>query len=131
VLGAALIGWLKDTEETVEVAKSVVGIVWPELCEGHSQRHPARITSCVSKTSLSESVEEWMRVHQSRCPQHLTSLRYVCPWCRSRLCTECNEAREAKECPMCNEAFPKIETGKSYIIQESSSSVNCVNMVGR
>jgi hypothetical protein len=31
-LGAALITWLKDTEETVEVARKVVGAVWPELC---------------------------------------------------------------------------------------------------
>jgi hypothetical protein len=53
------------------VAKIVVGIVWPELCEGHSQRHQARITSCVSKTALPQSAQEWMRVHLSRCPQHL------------------------------------------------------------
>jgi hypothetical protein len=45
VLGPALIAWLRETEETVEVAKKVVGTVWPELCGGQSQRHPARITS--------------------------------------------------------------------------------------
>ena len=32
VLGAALIAWLKETEEPVEVAKKVLGTVWPELC---------------------------------------------------------------------------------------------------
>jgi hypothetical protein len=31
-LGAALITWLKDTEETVDVARKVVGTVWPQLC---------------------------------------------------------------------------------------------------
>jgi hypothetical protein len=31
-LGAALITWLKDTEETVEVARKVEGAVWPQLC---------------------------------------------------------------------------------------------------
>jgi hypothetical protein len=99
VLGAALIACLKETEVTVEVAKKVVGTVWPELCGGQSQRHPTRITSCVSKTTLADNVEDWTRTNQARCPQHLTLLRYVCPWCKSRLCTECNEAKEQKECP--------------------------------
>jgi hypothetical protein len=30
-LGAGLMTWLKDTEETVEVARKVVGTVWPQL----------------------------------------------------------------------------------------------------
>jgi len=34
VLGAALIAWLKETKVTVEVAKKVVGTVWPEICGG-------------------------------------------------------------------------------------------------
>ena len=38
VLGATLITWLKDTEETFEVARKVVGTVWPRLCEERSQR---------------------------------------------------------------------------------------------
>jgi hypothetical protein len=128
VLGAALITWLKETEETVEVAKKVVGTVWPELCGGQSQRHLTRITSCVSKTTLADNVEYWTRKNRARCPQHLTLLRYVCPWCKSRLCTECNEAKEQKECPMCNAACPAIEPGKCIIVQDSSSSANCINL---
>ena len=46
VLGAALITWLKDTEETDDVAQKVVGTVWPLLCRGQSQRHLAVVTSC-------------------------------------------------------------------------------------
>jgi len=38
VLEAALITWLKDTEETVEVVRKVVGTVWPRGREGRSQR---------------------------------------------------------------------------------------------
>jgi hypothetical protein len=118
VLGAALIAWLKETEVTVEVAKKIVGTVWPELCGGQSQRHLTRIKSLVSKTTLADNVEDWTPTNQARCPQHLTLLRYddrpfivltetklnVCPWCKSRLCTKCNEAKEQKVFPMCNEA---------------------------
>jgi hypothetical protein len=71
-LGAALITWLKDTEETVEVARKVVGTVWPQLCMGQSQRHPAVITSCKPKMELTEHVERWVRVNRERCSQHLT-----------------------------------------------------------
>jgi hypothetical protein len=60
VLGAALITWLKDTEETIEVARKVVGNVWPRLCEERSQSHPAVVTSCKSKLELTVSVEKWM-----------------------------------------------------------------------
>jgi hypothetical protein len=52
VLGAALITWLKDTEETIEVARKVVGTVWPRLCEEGSQSHPAVVTSCKSQLAL-------------------------------------------------------------------------------
>jgi hypothetical protein len=30
VLGAALVTWIKETEETTEVVKQVVGNVWPK-----------------------------------------------------------------------------------------------------
>jgi hypothetical protein len=81
-------------------------------------------------------------------PQHLISLRYVrCPQPMSEtpditeVClpmvqkqtlpsSSPNVTRQRKknECPMCNEAFPTIATGKCFIIEASSSSANCVNI---
>jgi hypothetical protein len=61
VLRAAIITWLKDTEETIEVARKVVGTVWPRLCEERSQSHPAVEESRKSKFTV--SVEKWMRAN--------------------------------------------------------------------
>jgi hypothetical protein len=33
-----------------------------------------------------------------------------------------------KECSMCTEAFSAIEPGKCFIVQDSSSSANCINL---
>jgi hypothetical protein len=77
VLEAALITWLKHTEETIELARKVVGTVWPRLCEEGSQSHPAVVTSCKSKLELTVSVEKWMPANSARCAQHLTTLGYT------------------------------------------------------
>jgi hypothetical protein len=41
VLGTALIKWLKDGEEDINVAREVVQVVWPRVCEGRSPTHSA------------------------------------------------------------------------------------------
>jgi hypothetical protein len=125
-LGAALITWLKDTKETVEVAGKVVGAVWPQLCRGQLQRHPTVMTSCKTKMELTGHVERWVRVNRERCSQHLTILG--CPRCQHRVCIECNEAKGLTECPMCSEASPRMKTEQCFLIQGESPRVRCLNV---
>jgi len=52
LLGTAIIKWLKDGEEDINVAREVVQVVWPRVCEGRSPTHSARATSCETKIEL-------------------------------------------------------------------------------
>jgi hypothetical protein len=79
VLGTALIKWLKDGEEDINVAREVVQVVWPRVCEGRSPTHSAWATSCETKIELATEVESWTRVHNTRCERHLIKLGYFCP----------------------------------------------------
>jgi hypothetical protein len=49
------------------------------------------------------------------------------PRCQNRL-TTCNEVNGLTECPLCHEAFPRMEKEQSNPVQGSSSRVTCVNM---
>jgi hypothetical protein len=57
VLGTALNKWLKDGEEGIIVAREVVQVVWPRVCEGRSPAHSAWATSCETKVELAAEVE--------------------------------------------------------------------------
>jgi hypothetical protein len=50
VLGTALLTWLRDTEDEIEVARRVVKAVWPRVCTKRSQTHPGWAASCEIKT---------------------------------------------------------------------------------
>jgi hypothetical protein len=121
-------GLLKETEETIEVPRKVVDAVWPQMCRGQSQRHPTVTTFCKIKMELTEHVERWVRVNRERCSQHLTILRYVYPRCQHRLCIGCNEAKGLTECPMCSEAFPRMETEQCSLVHGESPRVRCLNV---
>jgi hypothetical protein len=61
--GTALIKWLKDGEEDINVAREVVQVVWPRVCQGRSPTHSAWATSCETKIELAAEVESCTRVH--------------------------------------------------------------------
>ena len=49
VLGTALITWLRNAEDEIEVARRVVKAVWPRVCTRRSQTHPEGAASCETK----------------------------------------------------------------------------------
>ena len=65
VLGAAIITWLKDTEKTIDVARKVMGTVWPRLCEERSTKSSGGGRVLKSKLELTVSVEKWMRANSA------------------------------------------------------------------
>ena len=105
-LGTALIMWLRNGKDDTNVAKEVVKVVWPRVCEGRSQVHCAWATSCGTKVDLVTEIESWMREHSTRCERHLIKLGYFCPGCQHGLCTVCNNIESRTQCPWCMEPFP-------------------------
>jgi hypothetical protein len=49
VLGTALIIWLKNEEDDIEIAKRVVKAVWPRMGAKRSLIHPEWAESCDTK----------------------------------------------------------------------------------
>ena len=52
VLGTALIPWLKNGDDDINVAKEVVQVLWPRVSEGRSPAHSAWATSYETKVEL-------------------------------------------------------------------------------
>jgi hypothetical protein len=128
VLGTALIKWLKDGEEDIIVAREVVQVVWPRVCEGRSPAHSAWATSCETKVELAAEVESWMRVHNTRCERHLIKLGYLCPGCQHGLCTVCNDMESRTQCPLCQEPFPRMPSEYQNTGQRQSPGTKCLNL---
>jgi hypothetical protein len=128
VLGTALIKWLKDGEEDIIVAREVVQVVWPRVCEGRSPAHSAWAASCETKVELAAEVESWMRVHNTRCERHLIKLGYFCPGCQHGLCTVCNDMESRTQCPLCQEPFPRMPSEYQHTGQRQSPGTKCLNL---
>ena len=60
LLGTALIMWLKNAEDDIEVAKSVV------KGAKRSQTHPEWAESCDTKMDLVTKIESWLRTNSAR-----------------------------------------------------------------
>jgi hypothetical protein len=87
MLGTALITWLRNAEDEIEVARRVVKAVWPRVCTRRSQTHPEWASSCETKMDLVTEIESWMRTYSARCERHLIKLECFCPGCQHGLCT--------------------------------------------
>jgi hypothetical protein len=70
VLGTALITWLRDAEDEIEVARKVVEAVWPRKCAGRSQTHLEWAASYETKLDLITNIESWMRKYSARCERY-------------------------------------------------------------
>ena len=87
VLGTALIIWLKNEEDDIEIAKRVVKAVWPRMGAKRSQTHPEWAESCDTKMDLVTKIESWLRANSARCERHMIKLEYLCPGCHHGMCT--------------------------------------------
>ena len=65
VLGTALLTWLRDTEDEIELARRVVKAVWPWVCTKRSQTHPGWAASCEIKMDLVTEIESRIRTKVS------------------------------------------------------------------
>ena len=108
VLGTALIMWLKNAEDDIEIAKRVVKAVWPRMGAKRSQTHPEWAESCDTKMDLVTSIESWLRTNSARCERHLIKLEYLCPGCQHGMCTVCNDTASRTQCTRCTEPIPQI-----------------------
>jgi hypothetical protein len=55
VLYTALIAWLRDGDDSIEVSQKVVEMVWPRACAGWPQtHHPWKIEGATKLDLLSE-----------------------------------------------------------------------------
>jgi hypothetical protein len=108
VLGNALITWLKNAEDEIEVARRIVKAVWPRVGTKRSQTHSEWVASCDTKMDLVTEIESWMRTYSARCERHLIKLEYVCPGCQHGLCTVCNDIESRTQCPWCTEPIPQM-----------------------
>ncbi len=66
VLGFALLTWLRNTEDEIEVARRVVKAVWPRVCTKRSQTHPGWAASCEIKMDLVTEIESRIRTNSER-----------------------------------------------------------------
>jgi len=66
VLGTALLMWLKNAEDDIEVAKRVVKAVWPRMGAKRSQTHSEWAESCDTKMDLVTKIESWLRTNSAR-----------------------------------------------------------------
>jgi hypothetical protein len=73
VLGTALITWLKNAEDKIEVARRVVKTVWPRV-EPKTVPNSSWVASCDTKMDLVTEIESWMRTYSARCERHIIKL---------------------------------------------------------
>ena len=128
VLGTALIMWLKNEADDIEVAKRVVKMVWPRMGAKRSLTHPEWAESCDTKLDLVSRIESWLRTYSARCERHLLKLSYLCPGCQHGMCTACNDAESRTQCPRCTEPIPQIPNGHQHSESSSSFGAPCLNL---
>jgi len=107
-LSTALIAWLKEDDEDIEIAMRVVEAVWPRVCLGRAQAHLDWTKPCETKVDLIQVIESWVRMNNARCARHLSKLEYRCPKCQHGMCTVCNEIEGRIQCLWCMEPFPQV-----------------------
>ena len=128
VLGTALIMWLKNEEDDIEVAKRVVKAVWPRMGAKRSLIHPEWAESCDTKLDLVSKIESWLRTYNARCERHLLTFTYLCPGCQHGMCTACNDAESRTQCPRCTEPIPQLPNGHQHPDSSSSFGAPCLNL---
>ncbi len=128
MLGTALIMWLKNEADDIEVAKRVVKMVWPRMGAKRSLAHPEWAESCDTKLDLVSRIESWLRTCSARCERHLLKLTYLCPGCQRGMCTACNDAESRTQCQRCTEPIPQIPNGHQHSESSSSFGAPCLNL---
>jgi hypothetical protein len=128
VLGTALIMWLKNAEDEIEVGRRVVKAVWLRMGTKRSQTHPEWAESCDTKMDLVSKIESWLRTNSARCERHLIKLEYLCPRCQHGMCTVCNDTESRTQCPRCTEPIPQIPNGHQHSEPNSSLGTQFLNL---
>jgi hypothetical protein len=127
-LGAALIMWLKNETDEIEVAKRVVKMVWPRMGVNGSLTHPGWEAFCDTKLGLVAGIESWQRTHSTRCERHLLKFTYLCPGCQHGMCTVCNDEESRTQCPRCKEPIPQTPNGRQFSDSNSFPGAPCLNL---
>ena len=74
VLGTALIAWLRDGDDSLEVSQRVVEMVWPRVFAGRPHTQHYREITGTNKLDLISKIEAELRKCGARCQQHLIRL---------------------------------------------------------
>ena len=127
-LSTALVAWLKEDDEDIEIAMRVVEAVWPRVCLGRAQAHLDWTKPCETKVDLIQVIESWVRMNNARCARHLSKLEYRCPKCQHGMCTVCNEIEGRIQCLWCMEPFPQVPHAHQQQAHSRACTKQCLNI---
>jgi len=127
-LSTALVAWLKEDDEDIEIAMRVVEAVWPRVCIGRAQAHLDWTKPCETKVDLIQVIESWVRMNNARCARHLSKLEYRCPKCQHGMCTVCNEIEGRIQCLWCMEPFPQVPHAHQQQAHSRACTKQCLNI---
>jgi hypothetical protein len=128
VLCTALIAWLRDGDDSLEVSQKVVEMVWPRACAGWPQTQHSWKNEGATKLELLSEIETELRKGGARCQQHLTRLGYYCPHCHHGACTVCNDKEGRIQCPRCQTPFPHMTPVHQQQVRTHAYAPPCLNL---
>jgi rubrerythrin len=128
VLCTALIAWLRDGDDSLEVSQKVVEMVWPRACAGWPQTQQSWKSEGATKLELLSEIETELRKGGARCQQHLTRLGYYCPHCQHGSCTVCNDKEGRIQCPRCQTPFPHMTPVHRQQVRTHAYAPPCLNL---
>jgi len=128
VLCTALIAWLRDGDDSLEVSQKVVEMVWPKACAGWPQTQHSWKSEGATKLELLSEIETELRKCGARCQQHLTRLGYYCPHCQHGSCTVCNDIEGRTQCPRCQTPFPHMTPVHRQQVRTHARAPPCLNL---
>ena len=128
VLGTALIAWLRDGDDSLEVSQKVVEMVWPRAFAGRPHTQHYRKSEGATKLELLSRIEAELRKCGARCQQHLTRLGHHCPHCQHESCTVCNDKEGRTQCPRCRTPFPHMNPVHRQQALAHACAPPCLNL---
>ena len=124
----ALIAWLRDGDDSLEVSQKVLEMVWPRACAGRPQTQHYWKSEGATKPELLSKIEGELRKCGARCQQHLTRLGYHCPHCQHESCTVCNDKEGRTQCPRCRTPFPHMNPVHRQQVRAHACAPPCLNL---
>jgi hypothetical protein len=128
VLCTALIAWLRDGDDSLEVSQKVVEMVWPRACAEWPQTQQSWKSEGATKLELLSEIETELRKGGARCQQYLTRLGYYCPRCQHGSCTVCNDKEGRIQCPRCQTPFPHMTPVHRQQVRTHAYAPPCLNL---